>query len=109
MSPGSRNSGTPSMIARPMPAIARPTRTRTLPNDVDQLDAGEEVPDFVGRRVGRVGSVRRVALDRLRELLPQRAGVRLGGIGRTHQRAPHFFFLPRVALRVPHTPRPPRS
>ena len=45
----------------------------------NQLDAGEEVPDFVRRRLRRIGSMRRVALDRLRELLAQRAGSALAG------------------------------
>src|SRR5258708_35179163 len=113
MSPGSRNSGTPSMITSPRAAIARPTTTRVLPKifhsakslalpcrldqrapcRLDQIDAGEEVADLIRCRLRRVGSVRGVALDRLRELLAQRAGIRLGGVGRAHQRPP---FLDRV-------------
>src|SRR5690242_6390935 len=81
MSPGSRPSGRPSMIRRPTAAIPRPRKTRILPISQphhggrrgyaclcgsDELDAREEVRDLVRRRVRRVGSVRRVALDRLR-------------------------------------------
>src|SRR4029453_15031276 len=83
--PGSLKSGTPSMITRPTPAIATPIRKMVLPTS-HQVDPREKVPDFVGGRVGCIRSVRRVALDRLREFLAQRALVGLGRVGRARRR-----------------------
>src|SRR5436190_1280641 len=105
MSPGSRPSGTPSMITRPSAATPRPTMTRSLPigagpaslrcdpgypfiRVLDQVNARKEVADFIRRRLGGVGAVRGVALDRLRERLAQGARVGLRRVGRAHQRPP---------------------
>src|SRR5689334_19115520 len=99
ISPGSRPSGTPAITTSPRPAMTTPRMTRLRPTRLrrveswpplagEQLEAAEEVAQLEGRRVRGVGAVRRVALDALAELLAERAGLGLGGVGRTHQRAP---------------------
>src|SRR5690242_7996720 len=102
MSPGSLPNGTPTRISSPSAVIPRPRKTSRRPmiasRTSNQLDACEEVADLVRRRVGRVGSVRGVALDRLRELFSKRPRIGFRRIGRAHQRAP---FLDRV-LRLEH-------
>src|SRR5574338_1244867 len=85
MSPGSRPRGRPADTSSPTPAMTSPTTMSSLPNE---FAAGEEIPEFEGRGLGRVRTVRRVALDRSPEFLAQRARVCLCRIGRAHQRAP---------------------
>ena len=47
--------------------------------------ATEEVRDLEGRRLGRIGAVHGIGLDRRREVLPDRPRRRLGGIGGAHE------------------------
>ena len=63
----------------------------------------EEKRDFLRRRLGRVGAMRRVLLDVDAEVLANRARVRLFGIGRAHQLTP----LADRALRLAAPARPP--
>src|SRR5439155_24043739 len=101
MSPGRRPKGMPSITRTPMAAIPRPKSTSNLPmfhadqpqrtrrtGASNKLDPRKKVSNFERRRVGRIGSMRRVALDRLRELLADRAGLRVGRIGCAHECAP---------------------
>src|SRR6476659_9949737 len=91
MSPGNLPSGTPNRIARP-------AAMKTMPMTINRRDMAlsrssdfhppEEVSQLERRRLGCVGSVRRVVLDRRAELLAQGPGVGLGRIGRAHQRPP---------------------
>src|SRR5262249_3127238 len=53
-----------------------------------KLEAREEVRDLDRRRLGRVGAVHRVGLDRRGEFLPDRSRRRLGRIGGAHEIAP---------------------
>src|SRR5439155_24794340 len=106
MSPGSRNSGRPSIITRPRPVIANPMRTRVRPiRESQQFDAAKKVPDLGGRRVGRVRSVRRVALDGLPELLARRARVGPGRIGGAHDGSPLLDGVPRFEREDNRRPR----
>src|SRR5215471_20401644 len=50
----------------------------------DDLVAGEELGDFLGGGVGRVGAVHRILADRSRVHLANGAARSLGGIGRAH-------------------------
>src|SRR4249919_568675 len=52
------------------------------------LEAREEVGNLERRRLGRVGAVHRVRLDGRGEILADRAGRGLGGIGRAHEVTP---------------------
>src|SRR5688500_5666241 len=92
ISPGRRPSGTPAITTSPMPAMTSPRMTRLRPTarplSAREFEAAEEVAELEGGRLGRVGAVRRVALDRLAELLAQAAGLGLGGVGGAHQRPP---------------------
>ena len=55
-------------------------QTRSMP--------GKKYPISNGGRLRCIRSMRRVTLDRLRELLAERPGVGLGRVGRAHQRPP---------------------
>src|SRR5207245_10570761 len=106
MSPGSRPMGRPSITSRPSAAMPRPTNNNNLPishqklsttEDTEEwwrvlpsneIDPRKKVPNLERRRVGRIRSVRGIALDRLRELLPNRARIGLGRVSGAHQRAP---------------------
>src|SRR5581483_7141354 len=90
MSPGSRPKGRPSMIRSPSAAMPRPIKTSALPMTApsDELHAREEVADLVGGGLRAVRAVRRVALDRLGELTPERARLGLRRVGRAHERPP---------------------
>src|SRR3954462_23299 len=95
ISPGRRPSGTPAITTSPMAAMTRPRTTRLRPTAggpvgglPGELEAAEEVAQLEGRRFRRVRAVRRVALDRLAELLAQAAGLGLGRIGGAHERPP---------------------
>src|SRR6185436_4955149 len=73
----------------PMTMSARPILlAASCPLPLDKLHAAEEVAELEGRRLRRVGPMRRVAADRLAEVAAQRPRRRLGGVGRPHRVAP---------------------
>src|SRR6188508_2960124 len=59
-----------------------------IPNALPPLHPAEKVSKLECRRLRRIRSVRRVALDRLAKVLPHRAGIRLRWIRRPHRRPP---------------------
>src|SRR3954469_2721373 len=93
MSPGRRPNGTPAETSTPTAAIASPTMIRARPvtgAPSNQLAPGKEIAELERRGFRGVGSVRRVALDGLAEILPDRAGVCLLRVRGAHQRPPLF-------------------
>src|SRR5262245_60823660 len=114
MSPGSRPMGTPTLMRRPATTRSRPTMMRMRPivpshfelHSSKELHATEKIAELEGRGVRRIRAVSRVVLDRGAELLPQRPGVRLRRIGRSHEVAP---FLDRAIRLERHDDARPRG